>query len=203
MIGASTYIMATNNHFESSVGTPSINVLLANTSYNSFSNSYYSANYDIFVDVSPIYAGTVTSYADYIQNGVFNSSTGQIYLQDSLPNNNRPSGGGGPAPIVRPRTNVVSPTLLGSWVNVGSFYETAGYYKDGWNRVHLSGMVKSGSGSIFTLPAGFRPSKVHLFTVAASDAFGTDTVSDTGSVAIGVGSSATYVSLDGISFLVG
>ena len=201
MVGASTYVMATNNHFESAVGATSINVLLANTSYQSYANVYYAADYDIFVDVSPIYAGTVTSYADYIQNEVFNSGTGNIYLQDSLPDNNRPSGGGGPAPIVRPSTDLVAPTLLGSWVNFGSFYETAGYYKDGWNRVHLSGMVKSGSGSIFTLPAGFRPSKVHLFTVAASDAFGTATVADTGVVAFGIGSSATYVSLDGISFL--
>lgn len=203
MSGASTYVMATNNHFESAVGSPSINVLLANTSYHSYANSYYAAdaNSDIFVDTSPFYAGTVTSYSDYIQNGVFNSGTGNIYLQDSLPDNNRSSGGGGPAPIVRPNTDQVSPTLSGSWVNVGSFYDNAKYYKDGWNRVHLSGMVKSGSGTIFTLPANFRPSKVHLFTVAASDAFGTVSVTDTGVVSLGIGSSATYVSLDGISFL--
>lgn len=203
MSGASTYVMATNNHFEATSGSNPINVLLANTSFHSYANVYYGANpnCDIFVDTSPYYNGTITSYSDYIQNGVFNSSAGNIYLQDSLPDNNRSSGGGGPAPIVRPSTNLVSPTLLGSWVNVGSFYATAAYYKDGWNRVYLSGMVKSGSGSIFTLPTGFRPLKVHLFTVAASDAFGTVTVTDTGIVSFPLGSSSTYVSLDGISFL--
>lgn len=203
MAGASTYVMATNNHFESATGTPSINVLLANTSYHSYANSYYAAdaNCDIFVDVSPIYAGTVTSYSDYIQNGTTNSSTGIIYLQDSLPDNNRSSAGGGPAPIVRPNTDVVAPTLAGSWVNVGSFFETAGYYKDGWNRVHLSGMVKSGSGTVFTLPVGFRPTKVHVFSTAADDAFARVNVTDAGLVSFAIGTAATYLSLDGISFL--
>jgi hypothetical protein len=204
MTGASTYVMATNNHFESSVGTPSINVLLANTSYHSFANVYYAAdaNCDIFVDTSPIYAGTVTSYSDYIQNGVHNSSSNPIYIQDPLPDVNRPVSGAGKV-IFRPQTNSTAPTLLGSWVNVGSFYEPAKYYKDGWNRVFLSGMVKSGTASstVFTLPVGFRPANVHVFIATADNAYARVNVSDNGNVDFALGTATGYLSLDGISFL--
>lgn len=204
MVGASTYVMATNNHFESAVGSPSINVLLANTSLHSFANVYYAAdaNCDIFVDTSPIYAGTVTSYSDYIQNGVHNSSGNPIYIQDPLPDVNRAVSGGGEV-IFRPMTDSTAPTLLGAWVNVGSFYEPAQYYKDGWNRVHLSGMVMSGASpsTIFTLPVGFRPAYVRVYIATADNAYARVNVSDNGNVDFALGTASGYLSLDGISFL--
>lgn len=204
MAGAGTYVMSTNNHFESAVGSPSINVLLSNTSYHSYANSYYAAdaNSDIFVDTSPFYAGTVTSYSDYIQNGVHNSSGNPIYIQDPLPDVNRAVSGGGKV-IFRPKTNSTAPTLLGSWVNVGSFYEPAKYYKDGWGRVYLSGMVMSGASpsTIFTLPVGFRPAFVRVFIATADNAYARVNVSDNGNVDFALGTAVGYLSLDGISFL--
>jgi hypothetical protein len=52
----------------------------------------------------------------------------------------------------------VSPTLAGIWVNsFGSPYAPVQYMVDGEGIVHLQGRVSSGSGTIFTLPANFRP----------------------------------------------
>lgn len=51
-----------------------------------------------------------------------------------------------------------------SWVNFGSVYTSAAYKKIG-NQVHLQGLVKNGTGSIFTLPPEYRPSAVKLMTV--------------------------------------
>ena len=49
-----------------------------------------------------------------------------------------------------------APTLAGSWVNFGSDNEPAGYRLNG-DMVELRGSIKNGSGLIFTLPAGMRP----------------------------------------------
>ena len=49
-----------------------------------------------------------------------------------------------------------APTLLSGWVNYGDGFAAAGYYKGPDNRVHLQGLVKSGTVAdgtvIFTLP---------------------------------------------------
>ena len=51
-------------------------------------------------------------------------------------------------------------TLENSWANYGASNEPASYYKDPFNVVHLRGHVDSGTlnATIFTLPAGYRPS---------------------------------------------
>lgn len=49
-----------------------------------------------------------------------------------------------------------APTLAGSWVNYGGDNAPAGYRLNG-DTVELRGSVKSGTGTIFTLPAGMRP----------------------------------------------
>jgi uncharacterized protein with beta-barrel porin domain len=53
----------------------------------------------------------------------------------------------------------IAPTLLNSWVNFGSPWSTAGYYKDTVGNVHLRGTLKSGTinNPCFTLPSGYLP----------------------------------------------
>lgn len=59
--------------------------------------------------------------------------------------------------------NIIASTLLNSWVNVGGAYQTAGYFKDNTNIVHLVGMITGGSGIMFILPEKFRPSLQQTF----------------------------------------
>lgn len=53
-------------------------------------------------------------------------------------------------------TGWTQPPLLNGWVNYGGVYSVAKYRRIG-ELVVISGLVKSGSGPIFVLPAGFRP----------------------------------------------
>lgn len=52
------------------------------------------------------------------------------------------------------------------WVNYGSGYEDAGYFKDPWGIVHVVGLIKSGTVNnvAFTLPGGYRPIKRLMFS---------------------------------------
>lgn len=96
----------------------------------------------------------------------------------------------------------IAPTLLNSWVNLGSSYSAAGYCKAEDGVVRLKGNVKSGSGiptTIFTLPDGYRPSEILSFSVESNGAFGAVQISTNGNVQATVGST-TRLSLDGISF---
>ena len=97
----------------------------------------------------------------------------------------------------------IAPTLVNSWVDFGSSYETAGYQKESNGTIRLKGKVKSGTvayqTAVFTLPAGFRPSLIQTFPVCSNGAFGIVTVETDGVVSVVVGNN-TYVSLDGISF---
>jgi hypothetical protein len=92
-------------------------------------------------------------------------------------------------------------TLQNGWVNFGSTYGNAQYYKDKENRVHLRGLVANGifGVPIFNLPSGYRPFNQLIFTVTANNAYGRIDVDSFGSVILTVGSNA-FVSLDGISF---
>lgn len=53
----------------------------------------------------------------------------------------------------------IAPTLVNSWANFGSGYETAAYLKDPLGFVHLKGLITGGTTNTtaFTLPAGYRP----------------------------------------------
>lgn len=88
-----------------------------------------------------------------------------------------------------------------SWVNFGGTNATCSYYKDAFGRVMLKGTVKSGSigATIFTLPAGYRPSEAELFPVYSNGAFGACIVNPDGTVVANVGNNASFT-LSGISF---
>jgi hypothetical protein len=90
-----------------------------------------------------------------------------------------------------------------SWVNFGAEFNDAGYYGDPMGRVHLRGLVKSGSvGStykIFTLPAGYRPDNTEIFVVESNGSSGECRVEADGDVVPVLGSNVWF-SLDGITF---
>lgn len=94
-----------------------------------------------------------------------------------------------------------TPTLLNNWINFGLGYAKAQYYKDKELRVHLKGLVQSGTVGqpIFTLPTGYRPTDRLLFTVTSNNGYGRLDIEPDGDVFLVVGSN-TFVSLDGVSF---
>jgi hypothetical protein len=96
------------------------------------------------------------------------------------------------------------PAFKNSWVNFGSTYGSAGYYKDGFGRVHLSGVIKSGTAAsvAFTLPVGYRPANDCWFVVpeASQLVVAQVDVQADGDVVVTVSTSNSKVGLDGISF---
>jgi hypothetical protein len=105
-------------------------------------------------------------------------------------------------PLSWPSTEQFSaPTLLNSWVNLGAPYNPAGYYKDPFGRVHLRGMIKSGTVglTVFTLPVGYRPANSELIATASNGAFGILIIDNAGNATINAGTNS-YFSLDNITF---
>ena len=99
----------------------------------------------------------------------------------------------------------IAPTLQNSWVDYdgGTNYEVAGYMKDAQGFVHLRGMVKngsSGSATIFTLPAGYRPLLRHILTTSTyNSVYCRLNVNDVGEVTP-TGAATNWVSLSGLYF---
>lgn len=91
----------------------------------------------------------------------------------------------------------------GTWANYGSGNEEAGYYKDPYGRVHISGFVKDGvSGTvIFTLPGSYVPENRQSFIVltGAADQIGRVDVLANGDVQH-ISGAVDYVQLNVISF---
>lgn len=94
----------------------------------------------------------------------------------------------------------IAPTLINSWVNYGSGFNIAGYIKDIFGFVHLRGLVRNGSGVIFTLPAGYRPAYRQLCAVQSWDTIGRCDVDTSGNVIFSAGNNGWF-SLDNVRFL--
>jgi hypothetical protein len=60
--------------------------------------------------------------------------------------------------------------------------------------------VQSGAGTIFTLPAGYRPSATRGYATNGDGAFASITVTSAGVVALAVGTAVLGLYLDGITF---
>ncbi|WP_096224903.1 pentapeptide repeat-containing protein [Geobacillus sp. FJAT-46040] len=106
--------------------------------------------------------------------------------------------------IYTPDRGWIAPTLLNGWVNYGSGYETASYYKDALGFIRLKGLIKGGTmgAAAFVLPAEFRPSARKIFTVLTAGGVGRVDIDTSGNVLImnyGTASNG-WVSLDGITF---
>lgn len=94
-----------------------------------------------------------------------------------------------------------APAFQNSWVNYGSGYETAGFYKDPFGIVHLKGTIAGGTltNPAFSLPAGYRPAAHLDLPVVSNAAFGRVIIFSTGPVNAQIGSTTRF-SLDGITF---
>jgi hypothetical protein len=110
-----------------------------------------------------------------------------------------PTGSG----YVPPDTGWITPTLLNSWVAYGSAWSTPAYRKIG-NVVYIKGLIKGGTittgTTLFTLPVGYRPLQdMHIRTVSAG-LFAYIQIYANGDVKTAGTTSATYLSIDAISF---
>lgn len=96
---------------------------------------------------------------------------------------------------------VGAPAFAGTWVNFDTVYQGARYWRDSAGSVHVEGLVKSGTigTTVFTLPAGYRPSKPLVFAADTNSGHGRVDVTDAGLV-IAVSGGVTYFSLSGIHF---
>lgn len=110
----------------------------------------------------------------------------------------------GPVEASRAIGGAGQPAFTNSWVNFGSTYYTAGFFKDALGYVHLRGLIKNGTVGIsaFTLPVGYRPTGTMFFNVLSNGAAGAVEVAINGDVSPKTPSNNTYVSLDGITFRV-
>lgn len=94
------------------------------------------------------------------------------------------------------------PAFENGWTNYGGNYATVGFMRDSNGIVHLKGLAKSGStGSMFTLPEGYRPTEDRLFNIIrANNAIGRVNIRTTGVVDANLISSG-WTSIEGISFV--
>ncbi len=102
-------------------------------------------------------------------------------------------------PILEDWTDVSA--FLNSWINYDTgVHEPAGFYKDPSSRVFLRGSVKDGvADDIFTLPAGYRPTKEERFAVSENGVFGEIKILPSGIVSKTVGGN-TRLHFFGVSF---
>ena len=95
-----------------------------------------------------------------------------------------------------------APAFQNRWVNYDTTYNSCGFRKDAFGYVHLKGLVKNGAigGTIFWLPAGYKPAKRYLLAVSTNPtAYARCDVQPDGQVSAITGSNV-YYSLDGITF---
>ncbi|MGZ3809439.1 MAG: hypothetical protein ACXVCE_15250, partial [Bacteriovorax sp.] len=155
------------------------------------------------VEGASVDGGSGTVYFNVTEAGNVGIGTSAPAEKLEVSGNVKISGGG---TIVQ--ESWITPSLANGWLD----YATSGdanwgpvaYYKGTDGRVYLRGLVRAGTcgSTIFTLPAGYRPSKFRLFTSSSADAYVRVNVNSAGQVYAGTGCNNTWVSLDGISFRV-
>lgn len=96
------------------------------------------------------------------------------------------------------------PAFESGWVNYGTPWYPAAFAKDALGVVRVRGLVKSGTatGSVFTLPVGYRPSQQLIFIAATNTATVAARVDVTsaGVILPGAGVNNGWLSLKGITF---
>lgn len=95
-----------------------------------------------------------------------------------------------------------APTLLNSWVNYGSGFNPAGFYKDVFGIVRLRGCVSGGAlnTTIFTLPTGYQPTNKVAYPISGSGGSPGSVLIDASGNISQIASPATTLVLESISF---
>lgn len=86
-------------------------------------------------------------------------------------------------------------TLLNGWVEYGTSWGVAGYYKDPSGTVYIRGLVKSGtigSSPIFILPVGYRPVGRKILCASSNNGHGRLDITNDGQVLPVSGSNTWY-----------
>ncbi len=100
----------------------------------------------------------------------------------------------------------VAATLQNGWTNVGGTFANAGFYVDATGHVHLVGMIQGGAAAagtvLFTLPAGYRPTRSAEFRVHSGTLPSSLLVRSDGIVSIR-NAFSTSASLEGVIFRAG
>jgi hypothetical protein len=92
------------------------------------------------------------------------------------------------------------PSFVNGWANYDTNWNPAGYFKDSMGIVHLRGLVKNGSSTIFTLPVGYRPEYNELHAVSTDpNLYGRIDIYPNGNVNMIAGKNS-WICLDGITF---
>lgn len=161
----------------------------------------YSSNNQVFADEFT----NILLNANASGNVVYGGNT----VTDSGSNNARISRSGSAIQLSSLfREATISPTLAAGWTNASPTNRTsAGYWKDSQGVVHLQGYVGYSSGGstlIFTLPAGYVPTRAQIITVMTNTGVGSILINQLASGLDGQITQLTggtgWVSLDGISF---
>jgi hypothetical protein len=96
------------------------------------------------------------------------------------------------------------PAFQNAWTNNSVALETtAAFYKDPLDVVHLKGIVTDGSATVFTLPAGYRPSKIGCWAGWRNGAIALICFQPNGIITQAGGSATGAMLLDGLTFRVG
>jgi hypothetical protein len=96
----------------------------------------------------------------------------------------------------------ISLPMSNGWVNYGSGFQGATYYKDRNGIVHLEGLIKNGTSNVIAvLPAGYRPGAAQIFIgVNGYAGFARIDVNPNGTVSAVAPYTNGYLSLSGITF---
>lgn len=92
-----------------------------------------------------------------------------------------------------------TPTLLNSWTNFGSGFQTARYRRLPSGQVEIQGLVAGGTGplsTVFTLPVGYRPAAALVFATIANNALARLDVEADGDVRWVLGGTNAFLSLN-------
>lgn len=94
------------------------------------------------------------------------------------------------------------PAFENSWVNWGSPYNPASFWKDPLGFVRIQGVIKTGTvgSAAFTLPVGSRPISDLIVPCVSNGVFGRIDIAASGTVTPVSPSSNVFVGLDNISF---
>jgi hypothetical protein len=85
------------------------------------------------------------------------------------------------------------------WTNFGGGYRSAAFRRRADGDVEFRGLAQGGSGTMFTLPSGYRPEGFTLFPTVTAGVFGYIQVS-AGGVVTSSGALGAYVALDSVRF---